>query len=278
MKKITLFLFTFIAGITLNAQITLTHSTDPITIDGGVTCSNDVSSGLNAYRSFILTDFGVTNDFQVASVEFAANALTGLTGDYPVTLIISTTDAPFPTGTLTEIASTIVNLTIDDVGILQSVPLDALVPAGSELVFTVMFPDDGVTINSIGSNAGGQTAPSWADGTCVADITDIADFDLDNSWVLNVIGDEVLGLNDNVLADNISLYPNPTNSDLNINFARNFGATNIAVINVNGQKVMSASVDGIGNNTLATSKLANGIYFAQVTNQEGTATIKFIKN
>jgi len=41
---------------------------------------------------------------------------------------------------------------------------------------------------------------------------------------------------------------------------------------------MTASVDGIGNNTLATSKLANGVYFAQVTNETGVATVKFIKN
>ncbi|WP_299212686.1 T9SS type A sorting domain-containing protein [uncultured Dokdonia sp.] len=95
----------------------------------------------------------------------------------------------------------------------------------------------------------------------------------------NLNGDcDPLSVNDNVLADNISVFPNPTTTDLNINFARNFGATNVAVINVNGQKVLNASMEGFGNNTIATSKLANGIYFAQVTTQEGTTTIKFIKN
>ena len=89
---------------------------------------------------------------------------------------------------------------------------------------------------------------------------------------------DVLSTDDNILADNISVFPNPTSADLNINFARNFGATNIAVINVNGQKVLNATMEGFGNNTLATSKLANGIYFAQVTNQQGTVTVKFIKN
>ena len=98
------------------------------------------------------------------------------------------------------------------------------------------------------------------------------------SLAFQIRDEEPLFIDDNELTNNISLYPNPTNGDLNINFARNFGATNIDIINVNGQKVMNASVDGIGNNTLPTSKLANGIYFAQVVNETGVATIKFIKN
>ncbi|GGG29144.1 hypothetical protein GCM10011344_32500 [Dokdonia pacifica] len=90
--------------------------------------------------------------------------------------------------------------------------------------------------------------------------------------------DGVLSTDENTLSENVSVFPNPTNGDLNINFTRNFGATNIDIINVNGQKVLNASIEGFGNNSIATSKLANGIYFAQISSETGTTTIKFIKN
>ena len=90
--------------------------------------------------------------------------------------------------------------------------------------------------------------------------------------------DGVLSIDENTLSENVSVFPNPTNGDLNINFTRNFGATNIDIINVNGQKVLNASIEGFGNNSIATSKLANGIYFAQISSDTGTTTIKFIKN
>ena len=89
---------------------------------------------------------------------------------------------------------------------------------------------------------------------------------------------DVLSINDNVLSKNIFVFPNPTNGDLNINFSRNFGTTNIAIINVNGQKVLSVSMEGFGNKTISTSSLAKGIYFAQVTTETGSTTVKVIKN
>lgn len=93
-----------------------------------------------------------------------------------------------------------------------------------------------------------------------------------------VFQDGVLSVEDNTLSESISVYPNPTNGDLNINFTRNLGTTNVDIINVNGQKVLNASIEGFGNNTIGTSKLANGIYFAQITSPEGSRTIKFIRN
>ena len=90
--------------------------------------------------------------------------------------------------------------------------------------------------------------------------------------------DGVLSVEDNALSENVSVFPNPTSGDLNINFARNFETLNVDIINVNGQKVLSQEMEGVGSNTLATSRLANGVYFAQISSDEGSTTIKFIKN
>ena len=91
-------------------------------------------------------------------------------------------------------------------------------------------------------------------------------------------GEELLSVGDNLLANNISVFPNPTSGDLNINFARSFETLNVDILNVNGQKVLSQEMEGVGSNTLATSRLANGVYFAQISSDQGSTTIKFIKN
>jgi len=92
------------------------------------------------------------------------------------------------------------------------------------------------------------------------------------------LGLELLSTQNYILADSISVFPNPTNGDLNINFARNLGAADINIINLNGQIVLNTSLEANGNNTIETSKLVSGIYFAEITSDNGNATIKFIKN
>lgn len=285
MKKTTLFLLAFIAGITLNAQITLTGSDSPDLIDGGVFCGAGNIQELDAFRSYVLTDFGIMEDFQINTIQYGAGggSLAGAPAEgVTVTITVFTTDATFPTGTLTEIASTTDVLFDGDGGVLRDVAIDALIPAGSEVVILTAYPNDGVTNVTIGSgglNVNGQI--SWIRSLgCLGndDIVDLAGFGLTNAWTINAVGEEVLSVEDNVLSDNISLFPNPTNGDLNINFSRSFGAANVNVININGQVVLSSSIDAIGNNTIATSELATGVYFAQITTDNGVATKRFVKN
>lgn len=290
MKKITLSaLGLLISTISFGQQI-LSHSTDNITNNGGgVACAQAPTTADNIFsRSYIPSDFGFTGDFFVMGARFAP-VFTDVSGgaDAEYIVRISSTDAPYPTGTLTLLGETTVILAAADSGIFQEVMLDAaaIVDAGTEIVVEIDIADNvdpeqfdaRIAINNLGQNA-----PSFIFSVAcgLTTPTDFAAINFpDNHLILDLIGDENLSAGDDAtLANNISVFPNPTNGDLNINFARNFGATNIDIINVNGQKVMTASVDGIGNNSLATSRLANGIYFAQVTNETGVATIKFIKN
>lgn len=286
MKKITFLALAFIASMTLNAQTILTGSTTPDTIDGGIFCGAGTLADLDAFRSYVLTDFGITDDFLISSVQYGAGA--GSVAGAPaegitVTITIYTTDATFPTGTLTEIATTTDVLFDGDGGVVRDIPISAGIPAGSEVVILTAYPNDGftnITIGTGGTNVAGNV--SWIRSVdCLGDdlIQDLSGFGLTNAWIINAVGEETtLSVNDNVLAENISLFPNPTNGDVNLNFARSLGNLDINVVNVNGQVVMNKSIEAVGSATLETSGLANGVYFAQISSDTGVATIKFIKS
>ncbi|PQB04025.1 proprotein convertase P-domain-containing protein [Aureitalea marina] len=216
MRKITLFLSalfvstigfaqlsansTGVAGVTTNlerggSEILLTHSNDPATIDDGIFCGPANPVALTSFRSYVLTDFGITGDFNVNRIQYGFFALDGVPGSgVDVTVEVWTTDAAFPTGNLTLLASATENVTAADVGLVLETAIDATVPAGSEMVIALRTPNDGLTTFSIGANNAGQTAPSWIQSLdCVGDdgIYDLdADFALSQSWVLNAVGEE----------------------------------------------------------------------------------------
>lgn len=89
---------------------------------------------------------------------------------------------------------------------------------------------------------------------------------------------DALSVSENVLADAISLFPNPSNGDINLNLTRNLGAASVNIINVSGQKVLSSEVESLGNTVLQTAALSRGVYFAQISTEQGSTTIKFVKN
>ena len=92
-----------------------------------------------------------------------------------------------------------------------------------------------------------------------------------------VIRDEgILSVEDNILAENIALFPNPTNGDMTLDFARSFGQANVSITNITGQAVMNVTTEG--STQLETSRLASGIYFAQIATDNASTVIKFVKN
>ena len=86
-----------------------------------------------------------------------------------------------------------------------------------------------------------------------------------------------LSLNTVAFENNISAYPNPANS--NINVALNYvqqGATTIELINLNGQVVVSQNAQDMFNtsNTMDVSNLEKGLYILRITNGDATYTRK----
>lgn len=99
------------------------------------------------------------------------------------------------------------------------------------------------------------------------------------SYSLNGDCDELLSVSDNnLLSDSISLFPNPTNGDMTLSFARSFGEADIKIANITGQVVMDTTADTIGSTQIETSALATGVYFAQISTESASTVIKFVKN
>ena len=273
MKKITFTAIALMCALVSFAQITLTQNVDPVTIDGGIVCSNDAPSSIVAYRTYSLEAFGVENDFVVSSVEWGASGLTGAV-DYEVTLTLWSADDEDLTGAeFTEIASEVVVVQEDEAGVLISTPFVANVPAGTQLVFTVSYPNDGVTFPAAGTNNAGQNSPSFASGDCIPGISDLEEFALSNAWVMNVVGEDVaLNTDENALSQ-ISIYPNPATDVLNIAVPSSIDVKSVSLFDVLGKKANVSLVNG----QVDISELAVGLYLLNVETTNGTLTQKVIK-
>ena len=88
-----------------------------------------------------------------------------------------------------------------------------------------------------------------------------------------VTSDEIAGVND-VNAINVSVYPNPTINNINIQSDEQI--KNVVVYNTLGQLVMNAAPDAT-NFSMETANLDAGIYFAKLSTEKGSKTVKFIK-
>ena len=183
---------------TPDGQVTITHSaTQNITALNSVSCNAGGLHTDNSYiRVFDLAAFGLPNGLDVTDVEFGIEQALGATGAQPVVvnLYIKTNPAlPLTFANLTPIGSAGVSVTDQSLTIL-SVPVAGTAGPGSVLVVEVFTPEGQTDGNSffIGSNADGQTAPSYlAAADCgVPEPTDTAALGFPNMHiVMNVTGD-----------------------------------------------------------------------------------------
>lgn len=132
------------------------------TAGNSVACSQAGIHRDNSYfRAFDLATF--PQGFTSCAVEFGIEQAAAGGADQPVTVrVYSSTGAPFPGGTRTEVGTTTVNVANQTLS-LFSVPLTATVPAGAQLVAEVFTPDGVPAGNSffIGSNTTAETGPSY---------------------------------------------------------------------------------------------------------------------
>ena len=88
-----------------------------------------------------------------------------------------------------------------------------------------------------------------------------------------IVTSEQLGVSD-FTAINVSVYPNPTINKINIQSDEQI--TNVVVYNTLGQMVMNSAPDAT-NFSMETANLDAGIYFAKLSTEKGSKTVKFIK-
>jgi len=196
-------------------------SSQAITSLNSVSCNaGGVHVENSYYRAFTLSSFGITNQFDIASVDVGvelANAggtipppgaapgistkgtkvgvgAPGATSQ-PITIKLYTSSMPFPTGfpgSLTQIGIT--NTTVNDTSLsIVNIPVTGSAPAGSQLVVEVLTPDGTAAGNSffIGSNTAAETGPSYlrAPGCGVTNPTTTAAIGFPNMHiVMNVNG------------------------------------------------------------------------------------------
>lgn len=87
--------------------------------------------------------------------------------------------------------------------------------------------------------------------------------------------EDIVGIGENPLHQAISVYPNPATNMLHIT-AQN-GMTNVRIMNHLGQLVLSRNTEAT-TFTLNVSDLTTGVYFIEITTDQGTITEKLLIN
>lgn len=74
-----------------------------------------------------------------------------------------------------------------------------------------------------------------------------------------------------------SIYPNPVDNVLNLSSKTNTAFNSVQIFDLNGRVVKNTNVNGVIESQINVSDLHAGMYFVEVTSDNGKATSKFIK-
>jgi hypothetical protein len=285
MKKITLLVASVLFAFAAQSQTILSHSTTQNVDNGSVACADQVAGFTtenNYSRSYIPADFGQTGTISIEGGEFAISFADNGGGDPDFNIFLNAyiTDAPYPGGTLTQIADGLATVTVGDNGTVVSFVFDVPVNIEStdEIVLEMKIPSGELDIVDVrvGQNLDGESGPSYisTDSSCgPLAITTFDDLGFPGNIILNLtVNDPILGLGDN-LAEVSSVYPNPTNDVLNVKLPSNVEVLNSNLYNLLGQDTGLKLVNG----TMSTRDLAEGVYILTVKTSAGTLTQKVVK-
>jgi hypothetical protein len=301
MKKITLLVLAVFAGFTIHAQIETSFEA----VDGWVEASIDAQNGWtsNAAANTLINSLNASEG--TMSLQLVP------TNGGALTIAFS----PLSTSTQDVVTVTVDMFVESNAGTQSTVELATQTPAQGFLTSRVAFnPDDTVGVlddldgmGTLGFAAAGTfTRDIWfefqvehrfgdgeiryyIDGNLIYTGTVFAGtiveqvLPLFNNMESGAFFDDLryqdgaLSVEEYAIDTSVSLFPNPTNGDLNINLTNGFNAKTIDIINVNGQTVLSSNVNGT-RNKINTNALAAGLYFAKIASEDTSTTIKFIKN
>jgi len=279
MKKITLFFIAISFAINSFSQTTtLSQSVDPATIDtGGVACW-DSSSGEyreNSFaRTYNLNSFGITGAWNISAVEFGQ----GSASDGKVVHInIYTSDTEdLTTATLTLVSTTDATLSSANDMTLISTPISANITANSIVVVEVNAPDSGTDTDQQffpGFNISGENSTSWikADSCGITNWTDVNTIGVSQqNYVINIVGMDATANTNEILANAISIFPNPVKDVINVNIPSEYLVKSVTIFDVLGKN----SNIKLTNGTMDVSKLSSGIYLLNIKTDSGEITKK----
>lgn len=281
MNKITLLTIVFIALVTFKmraqeTEIVLSQSVNQQLTLGGVACNGGDNSW---YREYVLSDEGVTNDVTIVGIQFGLELTTFneelkiYAYDFPgFPLNFDTANVPTP------IASGSITVRFTDVGKIIRADFDTpvQVSAGSSIVVSVVQPT--ITSNPVylatteqetktsflssnNCDIKGQPAPVSAIG-----------FPDAHHMINLIVTDETLSLN-NKLMESVTVYPNPTQGNLNLRIPSHIEVLNVKLFDVLGKNVNVP----YHNQTLTTETLPQGIYMLHVETSQGALIKKIVK-
>jgi hypothetical protein len=182
--------------------VTITQSTDPVTITTGnsVSCNAGGLHANNSYfRAFTLSTFGINNLFNVSSVQIGIEQASSTNATQQVTCNLYAGAGGFPTGypgSFTLIGTVTADIAPQNLT-LYTFNVAGSVPAGQQLVVEIFTPD-GQTLGNgfyIGSNTAGQSGPSYIQAADCGLTTpgDLAGIGFPTMHiVMSVTGDEIV--------------------------------------------------------------------------------------
>jgi len=238
------------------------------------------------WRSYIPANFGETGEISLIGGELSVRMI-DILGANPTAMIslnAYTTDDIFPNGALTLITTATIEVTlVDDLSITPFTFDSPVTISATDEIVIEMAVSEGQTEGfdlRLGENLDGESAPTYfSTPECGSlSITSFDDLGFPGHGILNLVVDDLLSTANNALSNITSVFPNPTNGDLNIAFDTNVGRANVQITNVNGQIVMNDTIEGIGTSIISTSDLTTGAYFAKITTDSATTVVQFVKN
>ena len=111
-------------------------------------------------------------------------------------------------------------------------------------------------------------------------ITNLAanDFLIDNILVRALPESALLGVEEiSAVANEFSVYPNPSNDVVNINVKGSI-MNSAEIVDLNGRVVKSVKLNGVSDATINVADLASGVYMLNVSTENGKLTRKVVKN
>jgi len=285
MKKITL-LFLLLYGFIGTSQ-TISHSTSMTLSNTNVACNGgtpSTSSDNRYFRYFKLSDFSITADYTISSVQFGVQTLTipTLPDGFPVTVkIYATTSNNFPVAYpagYTELAQVTTNFLLADVETLVSVPIAATIPAGSNVLVEVGYLAQTASSGNrifLSANDLGESAPTYISSTACALVppTPLASINFPNAHLVLSVTGTTLGVKESIL-QKVSVFPNPSKGKFTVDLPASVSIEKSTLTDITG-KQMAINLDA--SNSFSISEYNTGIYILNLQTSEGVLNKRLIK-
>ncbi len=117
--------------------------------------------------------------------------------------------------------------------------------------------------------------------TCISTYCDTIGFDANGNLVykgmtgftINVIDPATVGLEDKVLENSLSLFPNPATDKAELTWDASLGVNNVEVFSISGQKLLNFKPNS---NTAEITGLQSGAYLVRVSSDNAAKTLRLI--